>query len=290
MSDHQTFLEKVESQLNELFPVIDEMMDNSSIFYRDDNRSSDNFIVIGAPKYHYSKRDEKTQILAREKLTTFISHIELILEHANPNTIQKTKETEKHLLGFISQGRGHVPSSTDSGKQFFRRECSIYQEFLKLFHKQESQLILVPDTNSLIQFSDPASYRKLFNEPFTFLITPTVLSELDKLKINHRNEEFRNKVKSVIKRLKGFRNQGNVLEGVTVDKTITIKMTAVEPDFSKTLKWLDPVNEDDRIIAGILELQVRNPADRLVLVTSDINLQNKAQAAMLNYTDTDDLE
>jgi predicted ribonuclease YlaK len=161
---------------------------------------------------------------------------------------------------------------------------------LKLFHEQQSQLILVPDTNSLIQFPDPISYRKLFNEPFTFLITPTVLTELDKLKINHRNEEFRNKVKSVIKRLKGFRNQGNVLEGVTVDKTITIKMTAVEPNFSKTLKWLDPANEDDRIIAGTLELQVRNPADRLVLMTSDINLQNKAQAAMLNYEDTDDLE
>ncbi len=38
-----------------------------------------------------------------------------------------------------------------------------------------------------------------------------------------RNDDFRKKVTSVIKRLKGYRNQGNVLEGVTVNKSITVK-------------------------------------------------------------------
>ena len=87
-----------------------------------------------------------------------------------------------------------------------------------------------------------------------------------------------------------IRQQGNLLEGVIVYKTITVKMVATEPNFEKTLKWLDPKNEDDRIIASALQIQVQNPSDKVVLVTSDINLQNKAQLACLTFADTDDLE
>jgi len=46
----------------------------------------------------------------------------------------------------------------------------------------------------------------------------------------------------------------------------------------------------DGIIANSLELQINNPSDNVVLVTSDINLQNKAQMANLTVFDTDELE
>ncbi|WP_158288380.1 hypothetical protein [Mucilaginibacter psychrotolerans] len=36
--------------------------------------------------------------------------------------------------------------------------------------------------------------------------------------------------------------------------------------------------------------QIQHPADRVLLVTGDINLQNKAQSALLSFTDIDDLE
>ena len=151
--------------------------------------------------------------------------------------------------------------------------------------------VIVPDTNSIIQFPNPISYRSIASsEKFNFVILPTVLSELDKLKTTHRNDDFRKKVKSVISRLKGYRNQGNVLVGVKVDKTITVKMIATEPNFNKTLGWIDSKNNDDRIIANVLELQLNHPSDNVILVTSDINLQNKAQLANLTVFDTDELE
>jgi len=84
--------------------------------------------------------------------------------------------------------------------------------------------------------------------------------------------------------------QGNVLEGVTVDKFITIRMVATEPDFNKTLGWIDPDNNDDRIIANALQLQISHPNNIVIFVTSDINLQNKAQLANLTVFDTDELE
>ncbi len=60
-------------------------------------------------------------------------------------------------------------------------------------------------------------------------------------------------------------------------------MVATEPDFEHTLHWLDNGNSDDRIIASALEIQVRNPSDTVILVSSDINLQNKAEMANLPY-------
>ena len=115
---------------------------------------------------------------------------------------------------------------------------------------------------------------------------PTVLSELDKLKIVHRDDNFRKKVESVINRIKGYRTQGSLLNGVAVYKTIVIKMIAKEPNFNNTLSWLDKNNNDDRFIASVIEYQVDNPSHRVFLVTSDINLQNKAEMAKLPFFET----
>ena len=150
---------------------------------------------------------------------------------------------------------------------------------------QES-IVIIPDTNSLIILPDLAKYKKLGNDKFILLLTPTVLSELDKLKTIHRDEDFRKRINSIINRIKGFRNQGSLLEGVIIDKTITLKMMAKEPDFNKTLSWLDKENNDDRIIASIIEYQVENPSHKVYLVTSDLNLQNKAEMAKLPYYET----
>ena len=96
------------------------------------------------------------------------------------------------------------------------------------------------------------------------------------------------KVQSIITRLKGLRRQGNMHEGVKVNKVITVKMIAHEPDFKKTLSWLDPTNKDDCIIAATLEVQREEPSSIVVLVTNDINHQNKAEMANLPFIEPPD--
>jgi predicted ribonuclease YlaK len=101
----------------------------------------------------------------------------------------------------------------------------------------------------------------------------------------HRNPDVREKAVKVIARIKGWRRQGSLLEGVTVDGTITVIAVAEEPNMRQTLSWLDSENADDRVIAGILELHARHPAERVILVSGDINLQNKADAASIEVVD-----
>lgn len=270
-------------------PIIDKMMDNSSIYYNDPNAGNSGVIFIGASVYHWRTKDEKSQILAKEHYRKFYENFELLFENAHPNTLKKIQKSDKKILNLIEQNK--APSSIESGKTQFRNETKIFRDFLSLLTSETKKNIIVPDTNSIIQFPNPSSYKSISSsEEFDFVILPTVLSELDKHKITHRNDDFRKKVTSVVKRLKGYRKQGNVLEGVTVDKTVTVKMIATEPNFNKTLSWIDSENNDDRIIANVLELQINCPSDNVVLVTSDINLQNKAQMANLTVFDTDDLE
>ncbi len=144
----------------------------------------------------------------------------------------------------------------------------------------EAATILVPDTNSLLATADPTQYRTLAkNVPFTFLLMPTILRELDELKMLHRNPEVRDKAKGVITRIKGWRHQGNLANGVTVDRDITVKAISREPQMEKSLSWLDSNVPDDRLIACLLETIAEYPTAHITLVTGDINLQNKADAA-----------
>jgi len=162
--------------------------------------------------------------------------------------------------------------------------------FVQLLHMLETSkqhtIIVVPDTNALAICPEFSRYAEIAGQAsFALVIMPTVLSELDQLKITARDEEFRSRVKSVITRIKGLRNQGSLIDGVTVNRETTVRMEAREPDFRSTLSWLETSNNDDRLIASVLELQRREPSALLILCTSDINLQNKAEMANIPFAE-----
>ncbi|MDF1690678.1 MAG: PIN domain-containing protein, partial [Cycloclasticus sp.] len=98
----------------------------------------------------------------------------------------------------------------------------------------------------------------------------------------HRNAEVREKANKCIKRIKGWRTQGSLQEGVTVDSNIKVSAAYQEPDMDNTLSWLDRENCDDRIVASVLAVHAEFPNSKVTLVTGDINLQNKADAAFID--------
>jgi len=49
--------------------------------------------------------------------------------------------------------------------------------------------------------------------------------------------------------------------------------------------WLDPTSKDDRLVGSALEIQRDFPSVVVVLVTRDINLQNKAEMAFLPWAE-----
>jgi len=157
----------------------------------------------------------------------------------------------------------------------------------------KKEIIIIPDTNALIINQRIESYGELIGdvEKWTVIIIPTVLKELDELKIKNVSNEFKDKVKKVINYIKGLRVQGDVINGVQLFNTkVTFKLQAIEPDMNKTLPWLNENNNDDRIIAACFDMQIKNPASCIILMTADLNLQTKAQMARLPFIDPENIK
>lgn len=155
---------------------------------------------------------------------------------------------------------------------------------LKLHDDFPGETVVVPDTNALI--GNPAIVDWSFEEfeKFRVVILPTVFSEIDHLKIAHENKAVREKAQSLIRRFKDYRNRGKLTEGVNLRKGVsTLQAIAIEPNMEETLPWLDPTNADDRILAGVLEVAKMRPHSNVVLITADLNMQNKAELADIPY-------
>src|SRR5580658_7029885 len=77
--------------------------------------------------------------------------------------------------------------------------------------------------------------------------------------------------------------------GVTIRKGVSeLVGVAVEPEMSQSLSWLKESNADDRLIASTLEIMRTYPHSPVVLVTRDINAQNKANFAGIAFMEPPD--
>jgi predicted ribonuclease YlaK len=150
----------------------------------------------------------------------------------------------------------------------------------------DGEVVLVPDTNALLFNPDVAVYGGVLGRAgYMVVMLPTVLSELDDLKDRGRTGDVREQAGKVIKRIKGLRDRGSLINGVKVAGQVHLRAEPWEPQASSVLDWLDPAVPDDRIIAAALDLQARQAAEIVVLATRDINLQNKAAAVGLPFVE-----
>ena len=286
----KSFIENVEDYLSEIKSKMIELIENSAIKKRF-NDNSEELITIG-PIYHWdfsNNSNQHLQLSINKKFIGLQEKINLLFNNAPESICDDIEEILSSISSWIEQEiTWDIPASIDEAKKIFNKHIAELMQHLNILkNKEKSAIILIPDSNSLIINPNFNNYSVIAKQQkFTIILSPTILSELDKLKIIHRDNEFRKKVTSIIKRIKGLRNQGSLLSGVILNKTIKIKMIATEPNFEKTLKWLDSTNNDDRIIASCFELQCNYPSAKVALITSDINLQNKAEMADLPYFDT----
>lgn len=290
MSKVISYVARLKQDFQNIEQQMMELLDVSTIKeFRNDPNSG---VVFITPTYYWGETDEQQKILQMQLVKSFSNwteHFRLLFSNASQEINQQIDETQKFITSWIEkESSWDVPSKIQDTKPLFREKVKVFYDLLNLLEITEKhEIIIVPDTNSLIAVPDVTQYSSASGQPkYTVIIVPTVLAELDKLKVIHREQDFRDKVNSVIKRIKGLRTQGSLLTGVTVNKTVTVKMIAAEPDFENTLKWLNSENTDDRIIASVLEIQKENPSSVVILSTSDINLQNKAEMANLPFTET----
>ena len=286
----------MQSQIDYLSEALDQikqgmfdLIDNSRILRFKSDPSSE--VVFISPEFYWdgpTAKEQQIQIDLRRKYLKWIEIFKMIIENAPDNVKSKISEIDSFILNWIDKGiEWGLPSTLQEAKTRFEEAINPLYDTLKLYcNTEHGSIILIPDTSALMLKSDPLSYRDYINqEKFTLAILSTVLRELDELKMKSWDMECTKKVKSVLKRLDRFQNRGNLHDGITIYKTIRLKIFTTEPDLTKAASWFDKDNNDDKIIAGAIEIQRTNPSDYVLIATSNKNLQNKAEMAYLPYVE-----
>jgi hypothetical protein len=87
-----------------------------------------------------------------------------------------------------------------------------------------------------------------------------------------------------------YRRRGPLLQGATLAAGIsTVMANPVESKVSDSLPWLDPTNLDDRLLASIIEVMRLNVRASVIVVTRDVNFQNKLEFARVPFVSPEDL-
>ncbi len=248
-------------------------------------------VVILAPDYYWGEvtaEQRHTQLAIKRDYVEWFEILRSVFRTPTDHLNQEIQEADVEFRKWIELGQNRsIDSDREVTEKRLRNDAERFVKLLKsLTAGPVSEIILIPDTNSIVGKPDPTQYETIAkSESFVFLLLPAVLAELDKLKNHYRNPDFREKVNKVITRIKGWRNQGELHRGITVNKTITVRAVASEPDMQHAPTWLKENNRDDQIIAAVLGVQSSNPAARIVLITGDTNLLNKADAARIVWAD-----
>ncbi|MDO8885680.1 PIN domain-containing protein [Candidatus Oleimmundimicrobium sp.] len=136
--------------------------------------------------------------------------------------------------------------------------------------------IFVLDTNVLLE--DPDIIYS-FTEA-EVIIPETVLSEIDKLKMAHVSSDIKHHGREVSRNLFNLSEKGKLSDGVQIKNGTTIKIATLEP-FPEVPKSLNLKITDDRILAITYQIHKKNP-NRVILITSDLNMLLKAQTLGIN--------
>ena len=290
MSDRRSFSARLLDELDELRSSVDDLVRRSAIHNVDPNSPGSGVVFIGAAKWGWVRDEsmlgERTRLLAR--FEDWVALFRLIQRDALASTARRIDPPVDRIRRWIEADGGDInlPATIDGAAKMADDAFDELSALVKLATHGSHRVIAIPDTNCLLRQPDVAQYGEAIGtDGYTVVMLTTVVAELDELKDRGRTDDVRAAANKAVRRLKGLRDRGNIREGVRVEGQVDLRMEHREVQVSEIFDWLDPDVPDDRILGGALELQARHPAATVVIVTTDLNLQNKAAAVGLPFTD-----
>jgi hypothetical protein len=288
----RTAADAVAERTEELRELLREFLLEHSGQLRDVNTGGS--VVFVGPHYAWGALDQKGRQLQSRLLDDcrrLIALVRALLKNLPAEGSNRLDQAQSELTELIDQS--HLTWVKSQEEAFAKAEQALETQLELIGHlydpSERGEPIYVPDTNALAWNPDLETWSFDDVPRFTLVLTVTVLSELDRLKVEHRNPDFRAKAEGLINRVKGYRTRGELSKGVVLRRNVsTLRTLAVEPEVADTLPWLDAGNDDDRILASMVEVMRDHPRTPVVLVTRDINLQNKAEYAGVPFVEPPD--
>lgn len=276
-------LDRFDQLLDQLCAALDELFDLSGTHYNDINRNSD-FVVLGWNPRRWNPLPPEAAPKVGVAREAFRKLKELAAAAARdaPDRTKELEGLEADLDVLIEQ----PDTSTGAPKADLEKIRSYAKERIKAYREVIRQLptahgsgekLLVADTSALLDYPNLQEWR-LDGSPWTLILLPQVLSELDEKK---RDSRTRDAAQRVINQVEDFDRRGDTFLGVPLAGNLSVREVPISPNMDETLPWLRAEVPDDMIIAGALELALRDLTSRIVVTASDRNVRNKARLAGL---------
>jgi predicted ribonuclease YlaK len=245
--------------------------------------------LLGA-HYPWSGLSQATKLMQTDIYNEYRHLIDIgktVLAKSLPENKKRYEQECRTILEMIEQTNLTWYKTIQEAMKALKESVNIQIEAMNSVHGRLGVgSLLIPDTNVFIKNPNIHEYRII--ERCNIVILPSVLSELDKLKIEHSNANVRKKANIAIRNIKEYRRRGSLFGGVKITDNIAAFSIAAEPKFEGKPGWLDPNNQDDRFLASCFEVASNYPDSEIAIMTSDINMQNKAEFAFFDYLDPDE--
>lgn len=283
----KTITEQIAEDIGNLKQLAEDFFINHSHISFCERDCEDRMLLPGRSDYRWDELDkigQKLQARLYKEYSYVVELMGVLISELPPESKKTFDKYKKEILEYIEHS---CPVWTSSVLETVDGHLDRQYELLQnLYSQNDGGYIFVPDTNAILinPYLDKWTFDEATN--FEILLTPSVFSELDQLKVISRNDDVRKKAQSIIRTIKEYRRRGRITDGVTLKKDVsTIRTLAVEPAFENTFSWLKRDNKDDRLLASFIEIIKEHTNSVVVLVTADINLQNKAEYARLPFVE-----
>lgn len=260
---------------------------------RDINADSSGMVIITGTPYYWSDLPAEAhahQARALAEYRRFSDTLSVLLREIPDDRLAKFREDTTRVIRFICREASSYATprrALDEAVQALRRQV----ELMEGLYSASTTTMLVPDTNALYWNTALDTWRLPWaSDAFVVVLTPTVLKEIDLHKTDERRSSRREKAERFVRQVGEYRRRGPLLQGATLAAGIsTVMAIPVEPKMSDSLPWLDSASLDDRLLASVIEVMRLNPHASVIVITRDINFQNKLEFARVPFVSPEDL-
>jgi rRNA-processing protein FCF1 len=245
---------------------------------------------IGFPPWGWADSDaglEAARMALLRLARDWEPRFRLLFPHPVPSVSKRLDGNLSRLEQWLVRkpGARDVPSTIDKAAEQVSASVADLRELARLLPPDEYAVRLAVDTNTLIDNPDLAVHVGTLGRRYMAHVLPVVLREIDDLKRGGKTEQLREAARRAERRLKGLRDNGDVLSGVRVAGEVHAVFEHIEPRNDRLPSWLDLTVPDDRFTASCLLLQAEHPGSALYVATGDMNLQTKLAAIGLPFVE-----
>jgi hypothetical protein len=281
-----TVVESLREVATELERCINELVTDHSEVYRVRADEGPGAMLVFFTSGDYGWRplaNEGARLQAHilERYGRFSAVVRTLLREHPTATLTDFDSREKSVLSTVLQEDGLYSPGKDKPLRDALDALREQTLMLERLLGGSDEHVFVPDTNALLWHPELDAWTFADVRRFTLVLVPGVVRELDEHKV-HRNASVRAKANRIARQIGEYRRRGRLTDGVPLRSSVsTIKMIAVEPRIDRSLPWLDPSSQDDRILASTIEVMRLYARSNVSLVTRDVNLHNKAEYALV---------